>query len=106
MTKPGDEVLTFAPYFSEYGPYVRGTGAVLKVVPPQPPTFQPNLDAFEEMLTENVTCILINTPNNPTGVVYSAETLTRLAEILTSLTGTSFLTARPCLTRRHSTPTP
>ena len=71
VTKPGDEVLTFAPYFSEYGPYVRGTGAVLKVVPPQPPTFQPNLDAFEEMLTENVTCILINTPNNPTGVVYS-----------------------------------
>ena len=84
VTKPGDEVLTFAPYFSEYGPYVRGTGAVLKVVPPQPPTFQPNLDAFEEMLTENVTCILINTPNNPTGVVYSAETLTRLAEILTA----------------------
>ena len=36
VTKPGDEVLTFAPYFSEYGPYVRGTGAVLKVVPPQP----------------------------------------------------------------------
>ena len=83
VTRPGDEVLTFAPYFSEYGPYVRGTGAVLKVVPPQPPTFQPNLDAFEEMLTENVTCILINTPNNPTGVVYSAGTLTRMAEILT-----------------------
>ena len=47
------------------------------------PAFQPNLDAFEEMLTENVTCVLINTPNNPTGVVYSAETLTRLADILT-----------------------
>ena len=83
MTKPGDEVLTFAPYFPEYGPYVEGTGAVLKVVPPQAPAFQPNLDAFEEMLTENVTCVLINTPNNPTGVVYSAETLSRLADILT-----------------------
>ena len=82
VTKPGDEVLTFAPYFPEYGPYVEGTGAVLKVVPPQAPAFQPNLDAFEEMLTENVTCVLINTPNNPTGVVYSADTLTRLAEIL------------------------
>ena len=70
VTKPGDEVLTFAPYFPEYGPYVEGTGAVLKVVPPQAPAFQPNLDAFEEMLTENVTCVLINTPNNPTGVVY------------------------------------
>ena len=65
VTKPGDEVLTFAPYFSEYGPYVRGTGAVLKVVPPQPPTFQPNLDAFEEMLTENVTCITSTPPTTP-----------------------------------------
>ena len=83
VTRPGDEVLTFAPYFPEYGPYVAGTGAVLKVVPPQAPTFQPNLDAFEQMITEKVTAVLINTPNNPTGVVYSAGTLTRMAEILT-----------------------
>ena len=83
VTQPGDEVLTFAPYFPEYGPYVAGTGAQLKVVPPQAPAFQPNLDAFEAMLTEKVTAVLINTPNNPTGVVYSAETLTRMAEILT-----------------------
>ena len=69
VTQPGDEVLTFAPYFPEYGPYVAGTGAVLRVVPPQAPTFQPNLDAFAQMLTEKVTCVLINTPNNPTGVV-------------------------------------
>ena len=83
VTQPGDEVLTFAPYFPEYGPYVAGTGAVLKVVPPQAPTFQPNLDAFEQMIGEKTTCVLINTPNNPTGVVYSAGTLTRMAEILT-----------------------
>ena len=83
VTQPGDEVLTFAPYFPEYGPYVAGTGAVLRVVPPQAPTFQPNLDAFAQMLTEKVTCVLINTPNNPTGVVYSADTLTRMAAILT-----------------------
>ena len=83
VTEPGDEVLTFAPYFPEYGPYVAGTGAVLRVVPPQAPTFQPNLDAFAQMLTEKVTCVLINTPNNPTGVVYSADTLTRMAAILT-----------------------
>ena len=82
VTKPGDEVLTFAPYFPEYGPYVEGTGAHLKVVPPQAPAFQPNLDEFERMLTPAVSCVLINTPNNPTGVVYSAATLTRLAEIL------------------------
>ena len=83
VTRPGDEVLTFAPYFPEYGPYVEGTGAHLRVVPPQAPAFQPNLEAFEQMLTEKVTCVLINTPNNPTGVVYSADTMTRLAEILT-----------------------
>ncbi|OUQ38412.1 pyridoxal phosphate-dependent aminotransferase [Faecalibacterium sp. An122] len=83
VTVPGDEVLTFAPYFPEYGPYVEGTGACLKVVPPQAPAFQPNLDAFEEMVTPSVAAVLINTPNNPTGVVYSAETLTRLAAILT-----------------------
>ena len=83
VTVPGDDVLTFAPYFPEYGPYVEGTGAHLKVVPPQAPAFQPNLDAFEAMLTPSVTAVLINTPNNPTGVVYSAETLTRMAVILT-----------------------
>lgn len=82
VTQPGDEVLTFAPYFPEYGPYVDGTGAKLRVVPPMAPAFQPNLDAFAQMLTPQVTCVLINTPNNPTGVVYSAETLTRMAELL------------------------
>ena len=82
VTVPGDQVLTFAPYFPEYGPYVAGTGAELKVVPAQAPAFQPNLDAFEEMLTPQVAAVLINTPNNPTGVVYSAATLTRMASIL------------------------
>ena len=75
VTQPGDEVLTFAPYFPEYGPYVAGTGAVLRVVPPQAPTFQPNLDAFAQMLTEKVTCVLINTPNNPTGAAYTRAQL-------------------------------
>lgn len=82
VTQPGDEVLTFAPYFPEYGPYVAGTGAVLRVVPPQAPTFQPNLDAFAQMLTEKVTCVLINTPNNPTGVVYSKATVEKLGQML------------------------
>ena len=81
VTRPGDEVLTFAPYFPEYGPYVAGTGAVLKVVPPQAPTFQPNLDAFEQMIGEKTTCVLINTPNNPTGAVYSEESLRELADL-------------------------
>lgn len=82
VTKPGDTVLTFAPYFPEYGPYVNGTGAVLKVVPADVETFQINFAKFEEMLDENVAAVLINTPNNPSGIVYSTETIARLADIL------------------------
>lgn len=82
VTVPGDEVLTFAPCFSEYFPYVNGTGAQLKVVPANTEDFQIHFEAFEQMLTEKVAAVLINTPNNPSGVVYSAKTLTRLAEIL------------------------
>lgn len=82
VTTAGDGVLTFAPYFPEYGPYVAGTGAHLRVVPPQAPAFQPDLDAFEQIIGPETACVLINTPNNPTGVVYSAQTLTRMAQIL------------------------
>lgn len=83
ITEPGDEVMTFAPYFSEYTPYVMGCDCELKIVPPMPPTFQPNLDEFERMMDPKVTAVLINTPCNPTGVVYSEQTLKDLAEIMT-----------------------
>lgn len=82
VTEPGDEILTFAPFFPEYHPYVDLTGAVLKVVPPNTETFQINFDALEEMLTEKVKAVLINTPNNPSGVVYSTATIKRLADLL------------------------
>lgn len=82
VTEPGDEILTFAPFFPEYNPYVNLSGAVLKVVPPDTETFQINFEKFEEMLTEKVMAVLVNTPNNPSGVVYSAETLQRLAQLL------------------------
>lgn len=82
VTKPGDEVITFAPYFPEYGPYVSGTGAVLKVVPADTESFQINFEKFQEMLNENVAAVLINTPNNPSGIVYSTTTIERLAQIL------------------------
>ena len=82
VTEPGDEILTFAPFFPEYHPYVDLTGAVLKVVPPDTDCFQINFEKFEEMLTEKVMAILINTPNNPSGVVYSRDTLQRLAQVL------------------------
>lgn len=82
VTVPGDEILTFAPFFPEYHPYVDLTGAVLKVVPPDTESFQINFEAFEEMLTKKVMAVLINTPNNPSGIVYSTGTLKRLADIL------------------------
>ena len=82
VTEPGDEVLTFAPYFPEYGPYINLTGAKLKVVPADTKNFQIHFEAFAEMLTEKVMAVLINTPNNPSGAVYSTETIKKLAEIL------------------------
>lgn len=83
VTQPGDEILTFAPYFPEYGPYINLTGAALKVVPANVEDFQINFEAFEEMLTDKVMAVLINTPNNPSGIVYTTETIQKLATILT-----------------------
>ena len=82
VTAPGDEILTFAPFFPEYNPYVNLTGAKLRVVPASFADFQINFDAFEEMLTEKVHAVLVNTPNNPSGIAYTARTLETLASIL------------------------
>lgn len=78
----GDEVIVFAPYFVEYGNYVRNYDGKLVVVSPNTVDFQPNLEEFEKKITEKTRAVILNTPNNPTGVVYSDETLRRLAEIL------------------------
>ncbi len=82
VTVPGDEILTFAPFFPEYNPYINATGAVLKIVPADISTFQINFGAFVDMLNEKVMAVLINTPNNPSGIVYSTETIDKLAMIL------------------------
>ena len=82
VTEPGDEILTFAPFFPEYHPYVDLTGAVLKVVPANTADFQINFEAFESMINEKTMAIMINTPNNPSGIVYSRETLQKLADTL------------------------
>ena len=82
VTVPGDKIITFAPYFPEYGPYIEATGAVLKVVPADISSFQINFDAFLDMLDDKVMAVLINTPNNPSGIVYSTETIDKLAMIL------------------------
>ena len=79
---PGQEVLTFAPYFPEYKPYAEGAGLALRVVPPCVQDFQIDFDAFEAMLSPNTAAVLINTPNNPSGIAYSPETLRRLADAL------------------------
>ncbi len=79
---PGDEVLTFAPFFPEYHPYIDLTGAKLKVVPADTEHFQVNFERFGEMLTEKVMAVLINTPNNPSGTVYTKETLEKLARMM------------------------
>lgn len=81
---PGEEVITFAPFFPEYVPYTEGAGAVLKVIPPDIPAFQINFDMLEKEINEKTAAVLINTPNNPSGVVYSTETIIRLAELLRS----------------------
>ncbi len=82
VAQAGEEILTFAPFFPEYHPYVDLTGAVLKVVPADTESFQINFEGLEEMLTEKTAAVLINTPNNPSGVVYSADTLEGLARLL------------------------
>ena len=83
VTKPGDKVMVFAPFFPEYIPYITGTGAEIVVVPADTKGFQINFEKFEEMISPEVKAVMINTPNNPTGIVYSEETIKTLARILT-----------------------
>lgn len=82
VTVPGETVLTFAPFFPEYMPYVNESGAELKVVPADTEGFQINVSAFIDMFDENVGAVLINSPNNPSGVILSEDTLKRLASIM------------------------
>ena len=83
LAVPGAEILAIAPYFPEYGVFVKEAGCAFKVVPPDVPGFQIKLDAVEAMLSENTAAIIINSPNNPAGTVYTAETLQALADLLT-----------------------
>ena len=82
ILNPGEEVIVFAPYFLEYGAYVRNYDGKLVEITPDTTTFQPNLKEFEEKITVNTRAVIVNTPHNPTGVVYSEEIIRRLAEIL------------------------
>ena len=82
ITVPGSEILAVAPYFPEYKPFAEGVGATFKVVPPDVPGFQIKLEAVEEMLTDKTVGIILNSPNNPAGTVYTRQTLLELAALL------------------------
>ena len=82
ILNPGEEVIVFAPYFLEYGAYVRNYDGVLVEISPDTTTFQPNLAEFEQKITPKTRAVVVNTPHNPTGVVYSEETIKKLSVIL------------------------
>lgn len=82
LLDPGDEVIVFTPFFGEYRNYVGNYSGVLITVSPDTVSFQPKLNEFEEKLSEKTKAVIINTPNNPTGVVYTEDTIKKLADIL------------------------
>ena len=84
LTEVGDEFITFAPYFPEYKCFVESVGAELKVVPAQVEDWQINFDEFEKILSPKTKAVIINSPNNPSGAVYSEETIKKLADVLSA----------------------
>ena len=82
LSVPGGEVLAIAPYFPEYKPFAEEAGLTFKVVPADIPSFQIDLEAVRKMITYNTQAILLNSPNNPSGVVYTKETLVALTNII------------------------
>lgn len=78
----GEEVIVFAPYFSEYNNYIKNYDGVITIVPANLKTFEPNLEEFEKKINSKTKAVIINTPNNPTGIVYSEELIKKLADIM------------------------
>lgn len=82
LLNPGDEVIAFAPYFGEYRSYTNNYDGVLVEISPNTENFQPKLEEFKEKITPKTKIVIVNTPNNPTGVVYSEETIRKMTEIM------------------------
>lgn len=82
LIKPGDETIVIAPYFPEYRIWIEFAGGVCVEVPAREDNFQIDLDALEQAITEKTKAVVINTPNNPVGTVYTRETLEGLADVL------------------------
>lgn len=82
LCNPGDEVIVFAPFFPEYKVFIEGAGAICKIIPADIEGFQIDFEALEATLSEKTKAVIVNSPNNPSGVVYSEETIKKLAEVL------------------------
>ena len=82
LLNPGEEVVVFAPYFPEYKVFIEKAGGKMRLIPADTERFQIDFERFEEALGSNTKAVLINSPNNPSGAVYSEETIRRLAQIL------------------------
>ena len=82
LCNPGDEVIVFAPYFPEYKVFIEGAGASMKLIPADIEAFQIDFETFEASINENTKAVIVNSPNNPCGAVYSEETVKKLAAIL------------------------
>ena len=82
IINPEDEVIVFAPYFSEYNNYIQNYDGIVKVISPNKENFAPNFEEFESSITEKTKAVIINTPNNPTGVIYSEKTMQKISEIM------------------------
>ena len=82
LSQPEDEYITFAPFFPEYRAFVESVGGKLVVVPAQPEDWQIDFAAFEQLVTNHTKAVIVNSPNNPSGAVYSEATIKKLAEIL------------------------
>jgi N-succinyldiaminopimelate aminotransferase len=81
LLQPGDEVVTFEPYYDEYAAVVALAGGVHRTVPLEPPAFRPDLDRLRDTVTDRTRVILVNTPHNPTGAVLDRETLSLVVEL-------------------------
>ena len=82
ILNPGEEVITFAPFFGEYKNYTENFNGKLVIVPTNIDTFEPDLDELSKVINSKTKAIIINNPNNPTGVIYSKEAIQKLADLL------------------------
>lgn len=82
LCNPGDEVIVFAPFFPEYRVFIEGAGAKINIIPADIEAFQIDFDAFESAINEKTKAVIVNSPNNPSGTLYSEETIKKLASIL------------------------